>query len=159
MRPINRHLNLCSSGDVAQVLSSEGEHAEEAFDLINIGPGSQYVGSVALADETNILLDQCNSIKLHSRSELFDLVLQIELDPDSSIGLGFISVNNKLLSACLVHLSDFDLANVHDTGSIQVVTEDYVSLAFAESLSLASFAIYLKNSWVLRGPHNLLRGN
>jgi hypothetical protein len=49
--------------------------------------------------------------------------LQIKLDPNPDFPLILISVDDKVLPASLVDLSGPDLADMYDTGSINIVAE------------------------------------
>lgn len=114
-------------------------HAEEAFKVVDFTTCLHVGLVVTFTPDTNILLNQRDSVELHSREHLLRLLVKEELDADSVLWVRHsdstlvVSVNDQL--TLLVKLGMGDFTNMDDTSCVHVVAQHNVSFTFAEALS------------------------
>ena len=137
--------------------------AEVSLHFIDLASCRQDLRVFTFAEQSDILMNKSHTIILNGGSHLVNLILEVELDPDSLLTFILISVNNQIFTALLVNLSNLNFVNMNNACSVDGIAQQNISFAFMKSDCLARFLVDVDNLRVAGAPDHVhfarLRGN
>jgi len=142
---VDRHCDLGALRHLPLTLAYEIQYAEKALQVVDVSPSLQDGGHLALALDAHVLLEQGDSVELDGGREFLDLVVQVQLNPDSEVLDGLVGVDHEVLSAEFVDLGVLHFAHLHDTRCADVVAQQDLRSSLGKSFGFSTRLVYVQN--------------